>query len=1235
MSQPYLGILGVLEVADAEGAAVKLPTRKAEALAAILAVSNRIVSRDRLLGLLWGDRGEAQARHSLSQALTALRRTFGNEAIVADRDAVSVDPHAIDIDAEMFRDLIARDDVAALKQALSLLRGPVLHDFGLRGPEFEDWLAAERRRFQSLGTDAALRLAALASAQGDEAVARDALAKALLLDPVSEAAHVALMRLHLDFGRPSAALRQYTEAAAVLRRELDATPGPELDAARQQARLVDVNPGVVAGKERGARKYATAIAVSVWPAVGHMDDPEEIQVRLDAALSEAASQLRAAGGQVVRTTPDQVLAAFGVPVALEDHAVRACRVSLAIRSALSAPGQAEIGLRIALDAGEVVLRPDAAGTMAFFGQAVQRAGRLIALPGAPPIIATQTVKAQTRGRFGFTALPTPTPLLPGARPETLFQPTGPVVTDVAPERSVFVGRSEELARLSVTCASAAAGVGQLVAVVGEAGIGKSRLVREFIATALRPGWHTIAAGTDPQFAEAAYYPFRGLLLAFFGLDSVADATAIRARVETALNRLGPPADLLAAPLLALLDCEPADPGWSQLEPDRRRRRMVEAVIQLLHCQSHVVPLLVVVEDLHWLDVASRELLEDLITSLSGARLLVLVNFRPEFQHRWAGREYFTQIRLDPLRADARTAMLDRLLGDDPELAVLKSILAGRTGGNPFFLEECVRALTAAGTLTGSWGHYQLADASAEPTVPGTVHAVIGARVDQLVASDRHLLQLAAVIGKDVPGNLLAAVSRLDEVSFQAALRRLQADEFLLPVRVVPEPVHRFKHALTHEVVYASLLRGHRRELHAAVLQALEDGAQLGGIELADALAHHAVRANDWDKALRYARQAGHHAAARNAGHAAIRYFEMAMQALKQLTSGPQTQVTTIELHFALRDELFVVGAHDRIPDHLDAAMAIAEAIGDTARLCRAWLIRSGWHWYAGQHRQALAAADAAYTLATQSADPLLIALSRYRQGVSHSGLGDYQAGAAELRSAIDIMEGASLNETVIFGGYPAIFCRNFLTWTLSELGEVDEALAVGQAGWAMAWARPNIYSRAVIAFGYGHALLRLGRLEAAREILEAGLGLYGSNELPSAYPYIAAPLGYLLVATGETERGLTYLRRANTAATRQMAPVYAHTEIWLAEAQRLTGDIDAATATLHRALAMAGAQEESGHTAWAQRALGDVLAERDPAAARKAYDAAATIAGPRGMRPLLAEVAAGRSRLPAMTRRRR
>src|SRR5262249_31676012 len=312
-----------------------------------------------------------------------------------------------------------------------------------------------------------------------------------------------------------------------------------------------------------------------------------------------------------------------------------------------------------------------------------------------------------------------------------------------------------------------------------------------------------------------------------------------------------PARALRAPPDAL----PAASPFLQLDAPQRRQYTLLALKRVLLRQSQVQPLLLVCEDLHWLDTETQALLDSLSESLPTARLLLLVNYRPDYRHGWGRKTYYTQLRLDPLPPANANTFLQALLGDHPNPAPLTQFLIQRTEGNPFFLEESVRTLVETGVLVGEAGAYSLAHALPTMQMPATVQAVLAARIDRLPPEEKHLLQTAAVIGTEVPLSLLQAVAELPEATLRLGLTHLQDTEVLYETRLFPELVYTFKHALTQEVAYGSLLQAQRRVLHARLVEALEALTPERVVEHAERLAHHAVHGEVWDKAVTYCQQA--------------------------------------------------------------------------------------------------------------------------------------------------------------------------------------------------------------------------------------------------------------------------------------------------------------------------------------------------------------------------------------------
>jgi predicted ATPase len=468
-----------------------------------------------------------------------------------------------------------------------------------------------------------------------------------------------------------------------------------------------------------------------------------------------------------------------------------------------------------------------------------------------------------------------------------------------------------------------------------------------------------------------YFPVIDLLKRYSHVDDSDDPRTIRAKMTGQILTLDETLQDTLPALLALVDALPADSPFAQLDPPQRRQRTRDALKRVLLRESQVQPLLVVCEDLHWIDSETQALLDSVVESLPTARMLLLVNYRPEYQHSWGSKTFYTQIRLDPLPPARADELLQSLIGTDPSLAALTPLLIARTEGNPFFLEESVQTFVETHVLVGDCGAYHLVQPLASLQMPATVQAMLAACIDRLPPEEKRLLQTAAVIGTEVPLPLLQAIAELPEASLQRGLARLQAAEFLYETRLFPEREFTFKHALTHEVAYGSLLQERRRTLHVRIVAALEALAGDRVAEVAsgrspdqvERLAHHALRGEVWAKALAYCRQAGEKAMARSAHREAVSYFEQALSALPHLPETYATREQAIDLRLALRSALMPSGIFGRVLVYLREAETLAAALDDSPRLEQVSVLLSGHFWLMGAHDQAITAAQRALSLA--------------------------------------------------------------------------------------------------------------------------------------------------------------------------------------------------------------------------------------------------------------------------------
>jgi tetratricopeptide (TPR) repeat protein len=753
-------------------------------------------------------------------------------------------------------------------------------------------------------------------------------------------------------------------------------------------------------------------------------------------------------------------------------------------------------------------------------------------------------------------------------------------------------------------------------------VGKSRLVYEFVHSHHTSGWSVLESASVSYGKATPYFPVIDLLKRYSHIADHDDTRTIRAKLTGQVLTLDAALQDVIPALLALLDALPDDSPFRQLDPAQRRQRTLTALKRVLLRESQVQPLLLVFEDLHWIDTETQALLDSLVESLPTAQILLLVNYRPEYQHGWGSKTYYTQLRLDPLPPMSADEFLHALLGDDASLKPLTRLLITRTEGNPFFLEESVRTLVETGVLQGERGAYHLEQALQTIQVPATVQVVLAARIDRLPPEEKGLLQTAAVIGHEVPLPLLQAVADMSEEVLHRSLAHLQATEFLYETRLFPEGEYTFKHALTHEVAYGGLLHERRRALHARIVEALEALAGDRMAEQVERLAQHALRGEVWDKALAYCWQAGEKAVARSAYREAVGYFEQALSALPHMPETRATREQAIDLRLALRSALLSSGDWGRILGYLREAESLAVALDDPRRLGQVSLFLSRHFSSMGAYDQAIATAQRALALSTASGEVVLHALANQYLGMAYYAQGDYHRAIECLRQTVAFFEGTRRHDRVGQVNLPAVLSRNLLSWCHAELGTFAEGRALGEEGLWIAEEVDRPVDLMAGSGGLGLLLLHQGELPRALPLLERAGRL--CQEIGFSVHFIrwAASLGVAYTLSGRIADAVPLLMQAmeQTVAT-EMPGYQTLCSLPLGEAQMLAGHLEEAHALAEQALALTRAHQERGHEAYALRLLGEIAAHRAPPDVDQAaahYRQALALADELGMRPLQA-----------------
>src|SRR5215475_3523128 len=846
----------------------------------------------------------------------------------------------------------------------------------------------------------------------------------------------------------------------------------------------------------GERKQVTVLFADLKGSMELMADrdPEQTRKLLDPVLEHMMEAVHHYEGTVNQVMGDGIMALFGAPLAHEDHAVRACyaelRMQEAVRRYADEVRRTEgipIQIRVGLNAGEVVVRSigsDLHMDYTAVGQTTHLAARMEQMAAPGTVLTTGATLALVEGWVEARSLG-PVPVKGLDAPLDVCEIVGAgwarsrLQASARRGLSRFVGRTPEVDLLRDAIARAAAGRGQVVAVVGEPGVGKSRLFHEIIHAMPPSGWRMLEGRALSYGKATPYLPVAEALKNYLQVEGRDTAKQIREKVTGKLLTLDPTREATLAPLVALLDVPVDEPRWQGLDPSQRRQRTLDAVKALLLRESQIQPLLLAFEDLQWADSETQALLDSLVESLPLARIALLVNYRPEYSHGWGAKTYYASIRLNTLQADRAAELLDALLGEDPGLAPLKQLLFDRTGGNPFSLEESVRTLLETGALAGEPGSYEPTGPLDSIQVPATVQAILAARIDRLPPTEKRLLQSASVIGRDVPLVLLQALEELPEEELRRGLARLQASEFVYETSLFPDLEYTFKHTLTHEVAYGALLHEHRRTLHARLVSVIERLAPGRLAEQVEQLAQHALQGGLWDKAVVLLRKAGVKAAGRSAYREAVTCFEQALSVLPNLPEGRARSEMSVDLRFDLHNALIPLGDVGRMMDMLDEAERDAVDLRDQRRLGQVAAYMTQCFWWTGQPDRAVESARRAITIAESLGDGALEGLATQRLGQAYASLGDYRRAVEAFTRHLARVEAEPAGGRKASTGLRAAADRAWTAWCLAPLGDFAESAGHAKEAVRLAELGQHDLSLAMTYLAAGRAPLMQGDFAAA------------------------------------------------------------------------------------------------------------------------------------------------------------
>ncbi len=892
----------------------------------------------------------------------------------------------------------------------------------------------------------------------------------------------------------------------------------------------------------GERKLVTVLFADL---TGSMElladrDPEEARAILDPVLGHMMDAVHAYEGTVNQVMGDGIMALFGAPIAQEDHAVRACYAAKRMQERISSYGDevqrkfgVPIQIRVGLHSGEVVVRSigsDLKMDYSAIGQTTHLAARMeqTAKPGT--VLATAAMVALAEGFIQVNPLG-PVAVKGMSELVDVFELTGAFARRTRLQAraasgglSQFVGRKHEFEVLAKATNFARQGKGQAVAVVGEPGVGKSRLYWEFAHSHHTNGCLVVEASSVSYGKATSFLPVIDLLKSYFQIGDSDDARRVREKLTGKLLTLDRTLESDLPPLLALLDQPVTDEQWQQFGPPLRRRRTLAALKRLWLREAQNQPLVLMFEDLHWIDGETQALLNELLDGIPAAQILLLFNYRPEYRSPWGNKTFFNQLRLDTLPVESTQELLTSLLGSEPALEPLKQMLVKR--GNPFFLEESVRTLLETGNLVGERGAYKLARPIEALQIPASVQTILTARIDRLDSEDKRLLQTAAAIGKDVPFELLKAVAEIDESDINQVLVRLQSAEFVYEAGLYPDVEYTFKHALTHEVAYGGLTKERRCKLHARIANAIEQiyGERID--EHMERLAHHSLRGEVWDKAVDFSRQAGARAFARSANAEAVRWWEQALEATEHLPDGKDKTGKQIDIRLELRGPLITLGNTTKCLELARQAESIAEDANDRYRTASALAHQVHPQYQSCEVRSAIATSRRAMTIATEDEyiDVQIIASTFLPPALQLTG--HWEEADTLFRTNISRLSGHI--ELQRFGNptIPAASTRAMYAMMLRWAGRFQDALELLEQAADIARRASHPYSDVFVFYGACAVLGLKGDFSQAIEKGERAVEICEACEGWLLYPWVSGALGSVYAQSGRTREGIDLMTDA-------------------------------------------------------------------------------------------------------------
>lgn len=1098
--------------------AVTLPqSRKTRALLAYLALLGTPHRRERLCELFWDlpDDPRGALRWSLSK-LRQILNADGQTRLEADRNTVNIKKGSISLDYDLIRGLapnaIRTLPTDQLETIAGVFSGPFLADLYLpRCEGFEAW-----RAYCSNETEV-VRLKVLRE----------------LVDRLAEEPERALVHAHmLQSLSPNESLKEEIANISERARQLVLMRSSGNLASQDSVEAMS-QPDMALAADQRTRRLATILSAVFSTPEQELRFPELVLEALDPLLAEAGELVRSNRGTLLSASENGLTASFGAPEPLENHAAFACRVGLQLRNLARA--HSKIGVRVALDTGIVILNSGNAADRQVRGGPVSVAHSLSQAVRHDLVVATERARVSAGALVNTQRLRLPEASI-FSEDQRLHEVTG---LNRGGSRwrmrneqrtSPFIGRSLQLQLLNKAWADSRDGEGQVLVIIGEPGIGKSRLTHEFIGAIPPDEAESVESHALETDLRAGFGVIRKSLQQLFDLRDTDSAAAAVEKVRTAWDRHLD--DRLLDPILAILELPVTGSLWMALSSEERGRRMQDGAVGFLLALSQRRPMIFLVEDLQWIDIESETVLQRLAQAVPSARFLLILTCRPEYDRGVFASTNPAELRLLPLNPAEASELLENLLGRGGDLAALRRMLSEVCKGNALFLEETIHALVQAGKLEGEPGRYRAVGEIDNMVIPSNVHSIIEARFERLEADAKRVAEVASIFDDKIPARSLRRIAAVPERRFDAALQALRKADLLVDVEVFPEASLRFKHSLIRQVVNGRIVSSAQVALHRSAFVELESYYAERSAEHSERLAEHAAHAGLWEEAANYLLISAGKAIRRSAHVTALQQLDLGIRLLR---NNDVASADRREIDFQLARGVALMAVRGWGSDDVLAAFERAEELcekaADQSRLFTALRGRAQYYMISGKPEAAQAVACRCAGLVKDRKDPGLTIETEHMFWTNNFFLGEIAASHAHAERAIAVYDpGRDHHLTFEFSGHdPGVCSRCFAALSAWLAGDPAKARQRCEEALELAERLQHPLTTALAHWASSYLYVFASEPEKARQAAENELRISEEFQFPLLSGQAGFQIGWARFWLGEQDSGLECMEEAMTA----------------------------------------------------------------------------------------------------------